>query len=350
MKTGWVVNAALGLLLLAAPIVAQTDADKEKQRREAEAQMRQAEQQMRQAELQVREAARQLARLSADHDKIRNIERRVVVFDDHARLGVVLRSGADPKTDALGAYVEALSPGGPAEEAGLRAGDIITTFDGKPLGGAASGTDEEECGPCSKLTELASALKDGDKVVLGYRRGKATGTVTVIARRLLGPRVKVMGIPGAHDIEIPDIEMPDIDVDVFMAGRPWRDIDLVAMNPDLGRYFGTSDGLLVVRAPKDSPLKLTGGDVILKIGDRAPATPTQAMRILRSYDPGDTVTLQVIRKHEKLTLSAQVPARRAESGRWRESVPAAPAPPAAPAAPAPPAPPASPSPPAQTLD
>jgi S1-C subfamily serine protease len=341
MKTRWMLNAALGVLLLAAPLVAQTDATQEKEKSDAEAQMRQAEQQMRQAERQMREAARRLAKMSVDTKYLKDIAKRVVIFDDHARLGVVLRSGSDPKTNAIGAYVEALSPGGPAEEAGLRAGDIITTFDGKPLAGANTDVEEGECGPCRKLTELAATLKDGDKVDLGYRRGASNGTVTVIARRLLGPNVRILGIPGAHDIEIPDIEVPDVDIDV-LGGRPWRDIDTVAMNAELGRYFGTSDGLLVVRAPKDNPLKLEGGDVILKIGERTPASPTQAMRILRSYDPGDTVTLQVVRKHEKLTLSAKVPARRAGSLRWREG---APAPPAAPAAPAAPAPPEAPAPP-----
>jgi len=338
MNIRWFRSAAVGLLLVALPVAAQTDADRERQTRDAEAQMRQAEQQMREAERQIREAARRLAELSVDQAKLKEIEKRLVVFDDHARLGVVLRGGSDPKTDAIGAYVEALSPGGPAEEAGLQAGDIITTFNGKPLGGAKS-ADEDECGPCARLTELASTLKDGDKVVLGYRRGQASGTVTVVARRLPGSRLKVMRIPGAHDIEIPDIEIPDIDVDVMMPGRSWRNLDMVAMNPDLGQYFGTSEGILVVRTPKESPLKLVGGDVILKIGDRTPTTPTQAMRILGSYDPGDSVTLQVIRKREKLTLTAQLPARPDDlhrHGRGGE--------------PAPPAPPAPPSPPGSTFE
>jgi C-terminal processing protease CtpA/Prc len=330
------INGALVLLMVAAPAVAQSEADREREQREAEAQMRQAEEQMRQAERQLRDAARKLARMSVDLGKLKDIEKRVVIFGDHARLGIVMRSGADPKTDAVGAYVEALSPGGPAEDAGLRAGDVITTFDGQPLAGASTESHGDECGPCNKLTQLAAKLKDGDKVVLGYRRGSGNGTVTIVARRLLGPNIKILGVPGAEHIEIPEIAMPDIDVDVSAGGRAWRDIDMVAMNPELGAYFGTSEGLLVVQAPKDNPLKLAGGDVILEIGDRTPASPTQAMRILGSYDPGDTVTLQVIRKHEKLTLTSQVPERRSRTFHWRGNAPEAPAPPAPPAPPTPP--------------
>ena len=84
----------------------------------------------------------------------------------------------------------------------------------------------------------------------------------------------------------------------------------MALNPELGEYFGTAEGILVVSTSKDGPLKLKAGDVILKIGDRTPTTPTQAMRILRSYEPGETVALQVMRKREKLSISVQVPPHR----------------------------------------
>ena len=48
------------------------------------------------------------------------------------------------------------------------------------------------------------------------------------------------------------------------------DMELVAMTPKLGKYFGTDKGVLVVRAPGDSELKLEEGDVILDIDGRAP--------------------------------------------------------------------------------
>ena len=127
-------------------------------------------------------------------------------------------------------------------------------------------------------------------------------------------------------------------------------MELVALNPELGEYFATSQGILVVSASKEGPLKLKGGDVILKIGDRTPATPSQALRILRSYEPGENVVLQVMRKREKLTITVQAPSHGSGSFRWQvESpepavAPAAPAGVAAPAAPAAPVAPAKPAP------
>lgn len=347
MKARGIAGVVFMLLATALPVCAQAPAaqqgaqDADKQRREAEAQLRKAEQQMREAEQAMREAARKLADSSAKMH-MRRIERKVAVFGDHARLGIVLRQEKNPATDPIGAVIEALTPGSPAEEAGLRPGDIITTFNGRSLTTGEVDSDEDESLPTARLMDLAGSLKDGDVVNLEYRRKDATGTATLTARSPVGPHVRVvtvprgMGMNGGTSVEIPD--MPDIDIDLdVMAGRPWRDVDLVALNPELGAYFGSSDGVLVVRAPKEGSLKLQGGDVILKIGDRTPNTPSQAMRILRSYEPGETVTIQVLRKHEKVAVAVQVPARKAIFGH-----PARPAPAEAPAPPVPPAPPASP--------
>jgi C-terminal processing protease CtpA/Prc len=345
MNIRWVLTGAMALALLASPVAAQSSADQKKEQREAEEQMQRAARQMREAERQVREAARQLAKLGVER-KIINIDKKVVLFDDRARLGVVLRSDADPKTDAIGAYIQALTPGSPAEEAGLRPGDIITKFNGQSLAGGKGEEDEDRSAPAARLAELAHSLKDGDKVALEYKRGDTTATTTLVARRLLGPRIKILGPPEGV-IEIPDVDIPDIDVDVSTLGHPWRDVDLVAMNPELGEYFGTSDGILVVRVPKDDPLKLKGGDVILKIGSRSPTSPTQAMRILRTYEAGENVALEVLRKHQKITISVQVPPRRSGFLRWHGE---APEPPEAPEAPAAPAPPAAPPPPPSMLE
>jgi len=93
----------------------------------------------------------------------------------------------------------------------------------------------------------------------------------------------------------------------FCMGEAWCDLDLVTLNPDLGDYFGTKDGVLVIKAPADSGLPLKSGDVILSIGGRKPTSPSHAMRILRSYDAGETVTIDIMRHQKRSTLSWTVP-------------------------------------------
>jgi len=331
----------------------ESKADEQRMRRDVERQMRDAERQMREAERALQEAARQMAALHADKAR-RLADRRVAVFGDNARLGIVLRSERDPKTDALGAVVQALTPGGPAEEAGLAAGDIIVKFNGEALGVAGGTPDEDEPGPTDRLMERASTLKDGDQVTLEIQRGTASKTVAVTARKLYGSRVKVFTMP-----DIPDIDVGvDVDVEPFEVAVPkvaggdftWmafsselKGIELVTLNPELGEYFGATGGILVVKAPKDTPYQLKTGDVILKIGDREPRSPAQAMRVLRSYGPTETVSIDVLRNRARMTVTAHIPERSDRPFVVRSAPEAPPPPPVPPAKAAPPAPPAPPA-------
>jgi hypothetical protein len=375
-------------LAVAAPMAAQEKSkiDDERAQRDAERQLRDAERQMRDAERALQEAARRMAESHADIAH-RMMDKRVVVFGDNARLGLVLRSDRDPRTDALGATVQALTPGGPAEEAGLQPGDIIVKFNGEALavpggastgvaggvkggvqGGVEGGVRVDEEGPTDRLMERASSLKEGEAVTLEVKRGGATKSYTVTARRLYGPKVKVFSLPSGEDngfdfnfnYEVPEPpeppEAPEAPEAMVAPGVSWfavtsgiRGLEMVTLNPDLGEYFGTKEGILVVRVDDKSPFKLKAGDVILRIGDRAPTSPAQALRILRSYGPGETVPIEVMRNRQRTTVSTQIPERHSSMYRTVEPAlaPAPEAPPAAPAAPAvpppPPAPPKSPT-------
>ena len=91
-------------------------------------------------------------------------------------------------------------------------------------------------------------------------------------------------------------------------GGPAGTMELTALTPQLGRYFGANHGVLVVRAPTHGVLKLEDGDVILSIGGRVPASSSQAIRILTSYDPGEKIRLVVLREHHRIDITATLPA------------------------------------------
>src|SRR6059036_810535 len=225
------------------------------------------------------------------------------VTDNRGRIGVVVRTDADPETDKVGAKIEGVTPGGPADKAGLKVGDIITKFNGTSLA-AVKAEDEDQSGPGTKLVELARKLTPDDTVQVEYRRGNDTKQATLVAADL-GPRFQ-MEMPGPPDIAL----APMLGMDHFeMFGSPWGDLELVSLNSDLGEYFGAKDGVLVVKAPADSTLPLKGGDVITSIGGRKPANPSHAMRILRSYETGETVSIEILRKQKRMSLTWKVPAR-----------------------------------------
>jgi len=67
----------------------------------------------------------------------------------------------------VGLFVQAVTPGGPAAQAGLQAHDVITTINGEP---ATSNI---------QLQEITLTKKPGDTVSIGYSRAGQTATTTV---------------------------------------------------------------------------------------------------------------------------------------------------------------------------
>jgi len=220
--------------------------------------------------------------------------------DNRGRIGVVVRTDASAESDKVGAKIEGVTPGSPAEKAGLKVGDIITKFAGTSLGGIKA-QDEDESGPGRKLVALARKLEPGDTVRIEYRRGSDIKQVTLVAEDLDG--AMRMDMPGPM-VAMP--HMPGMDFE-WSFGEPWGDLELVSLNPDLGDYFGTKEGILVVKAPADSTLPLKGGDVILSIGGRKPTSQSHAMRILRSYEAGESVSIDILRKQKRMSLTWKVP-------------------------------------------
>ena len=234
--------------------------------------------------------------------------------DSRGRIGVIVDTKADASRDKVGARIEGITPGGPAEDAGLKAGDVITRFNGTALAGVKP-EEEDDSGPGMKLIELARKLEPGDTVQVEYRRGTDSRKATIVAEDLgdhtwTGPMMGPgMGEMGGQLERLRDMLPKEPGSFEWTVGSPWGGIELVKLNPDLGDYFGTREGVLVVRAPEDSSLAVKGGDVILTIGGRKPSSPEQAMRILGTYDEGESVTLDVLRKQKHVSVTWKVPNR-----------------------------------------
>lgn len=233
--------------------------------------------------------------------------------ESRARIGVMVDVKSDAATDKLGARIQSVIPDGPAAEAGLEAGDIITRFNGTSLAGLAE--DDGMSGPGQRLIELAHELDPGDEVEIEYRRGDDAMTVTVTADRIggvfsfrspggnfsFGPHMKIDPDFRLHLERIPEMNM-------FFGGG-MAGLDLAELNGDLAGYFGTDTGVLVMKAPRDSTMALKGGDVILAIDGRQVESPSHALRILRSYNAGETATLDIMRRQQRMSIDWTVPER-----------------------------------------
>jgi hypothetical protein len=86
-------------------------------------------------------------------------------------------------------------------------------------------------------------------------------------------------------------------------------MELASITPKLGAYFGVSEGVLVVQAPENDAFKLEDGDVLQTIDGRKPEDGGHAMRILRSYKPGEKLAITVLRQRKPVTLAVTMPDR-----------------------------------------
>lgn len=296
------ILAAAALGGAVAPAAAQSADPEAREKRLADAQRR------------LEDAAREVAELSGDAAAG---HREIEIFlpgPRRAMLGVNL-GGTEP--NGGGVRVAGVSPGGPAAEAGVKPGDVIVAIQSQPV---ATGRE---------LVKAMEAIEPGQKVALELRRDGKPVKLSVEARPLdrmvmAGPGMMMPGLPPMHGM--------DIVKDMHWLLDEWGDAELVTLTPGLGRYFGADKGVLVAHAPEGSGFGLQDGDVIVAIGGREPESGRHAMRILRSYQPGESVELKILRDRRAQTLNAKVPAR-AEHDILRRRV-APPAPPAPPEAPA----------------
>lgn len=220
---------------------------------------------------------------------------------DHGRLGLMV-FGTRESGSVDGVKVVGVTPGGPGAKAGLKSGDLIVAIGDTRLAAESSGEALE------RFMHQLRGVKPGDTVKLEYRRdGKSQHAELVAATGGPGPHItreyRVLSAgPGMPE----GAPMPGMPPMPTLLG-PWQGIQLVKLTPPLGKYFKTDQGILVVRAPGSAGLPLEDGDVIVKIGERAPQDPAQAMRILSSYNSGDSVALSVVRQGKRRTLAIKVP-------------------------------------------
>ena len=233
------------------------------------------------------ESAREVAELSSQLGS--PIVQRFSAFGGafgRAIIGVQL----DPASGKDGVRVLAVSPGGPAAEAGIRSGDVVVAVNGTAVTG-------EEAS--RQIVEIIRDVKPDSKLNVRVLRDGKPRDFIVTAR----PGPGFMGFEGGFP-EFP--ALPPLNP-FFMVQGPLSNMELATLTPHLGTYFGTEKGVLVVRSPPDGALKLQDGDVILAIDGREPTSGSHATRILGSYQPGERIMLRIVRQHKTVDLETTVP-------------------------------------------
>ncbi len=251
---------------------------------------------------QLEVSAREVARLSAQA----NEPFFGSVMRDFQRSGRRAMLGINIADDDDGVVVVGVSPGGPAAESGLKTGDIIVATEKVELASS------ETSSPSEVLIRYMASVMPGESVSLTIARDGEEHEVEVEAHML-----------EAHFFSSPFASpaMPLRRGNPTISGRPGSialynpirtllgELELVELTADLGAYFGTTEGILVVRAPSNNRLELQDGDVLLEIGGRMPTSTWHAMRIFASFEPGEALELSIMRSQRRETIKLELPNR-----------------------------------------
>jgi C-terminal processing protease CtpA/Prc len=239
---------------------------------------------MREAEAALADAAHEVAELSRHNlPRVAAVE-RIMRTGNRPVLGITIGSG-EKEDPVEGVTILGVSPGGAADEAGLRAGDVITSINDESL------TADNERAANEKLLDFMKGVEEQDKLSVEYLRNGSTRTVEVSPRPV-------------HGVFAFNFDGSDFTVPIF------GDMEMVKLTERLGSYFGTDEGILIVRAPENEELKLQDGDVIQSIDGRKPKSVNHAMRILASYQSGETVEVEIMRDKRRQTISIDIPDNR----------------------------------------
>jgi chaperonin cofactor prefoldin len=194
-----------------------------------------------------------------------------------------------------GVLVEETVSGSPADDAGLRANDVITMINGARLTGP------------SELRVQLEKYKDGDKVVVQYYRGgkERSADVTLVDK----------GNDGTHEWSWQG-EFPDLpDVEHLKGLHKWSTkerssaafagIVTQELSDGLKNYFKVEGGALISEVVEDSPAEKAGllaGDVILKIGSEKVADQGDVSDVIRDRKPEETVDFHIMREGKSMVI------------------------------------------------
>ena len=224
---------------------------------------------------------------------------------DRPRIGITIES-LDDSGPVEGVEIMGVTPGTAADDAGMRAGDIIIAVNGESM------TAESSLDANKMLFEFMDGVEEGDVLEIDYLRNGNQGTVELAPRKAdmhayawspENNQVFVERFVKPHDA--PNSFSFDFR---FPWGGAWGSMELIELTEGLGRYFGTDSGLLVVSTPKPDAFGLEEGDVIKSIDGREPSDIRHALKILGSYDSGEKLELGIMRDKRERTLEVEIPA------------------------------------------
>ncbi len=203
-----------------------------------------------------------------------------------AWLGVRIQSVTDEIAESLGldkprgALVASVTPGGPAEKAGIEAGDVILEFDGKPID------------KMRELPRIVASTEIGKEVtVVVWRRGKKVELTAVLGE-----------LPS--DEELAQVDQGNGEGPTAIAEIPELGLKIASLHAELRSRFELGEdakGVVVVEVDPGSSAAQEGlqpGDLIVEVNQEEVNSPPEVLaRVNQAKQEGKkSVLLLVDRK------------------------------------------------------
>ena len=183
-----------------------------------------------------------------------------------------------------GAMLSTVTPGGPAEKAGLIAGDVITEFNGRPVADS------------DALVNMVVATKPGTSVPVTVYRKKQKKTVNVVVDELDLDAEQGRTASGRRE----------------QADEPTATgfgMEVGPITPDIARELElprNRGGAVVLDVERNSPAFNAGvrpNDVIIEVNQQEVANVSQVQRELQRATPGQPVFLLIWRNGESVFIT-----------------------------------------------
>ncbi|MBM3307835.1 MAG: PDZ domain-containing protein [Candidatus Eisenbacteria bacterium] len=206
--------------------------------------------------------------------------------------------------DVTGVLVLEVHDGSPAEKAGIKEGDAITTAAGRAIADVAAMVDV-----------VRGTAPGSDIAIVVLRDGKPLTLNTTVAEREKARIAVLGGLDGLQALkalkEI-DLDLPWVDVGLSgAAGRGRLGVYIDDLSEGLAEHFAVpgGKGVLVEDVVKGGPAEKAGirpGDVILKIGDTPVGSTAELRDAIGSIGAGQETKVVVWRDRKKITLAATI--------------------------------------------